>query len=356
MEAETDINRLTSYIRQHKFFSLMMLVPFALGVVIFFWALSPNQSPSWTGFGPANLEQDVVPAKTLWNWLGLLLINAVLLAFSGIVIYVLLMWSVKPSNEDEARELKHHVARGVPFGAVDPLQQRHGYHRVGRHQRHRPQRGGHEHRVSNPDVPLEDVQCAGNAPENQEGQGESQKHPHTRQPRPGPRHHSDHGRPIGPQGHTDPDLATPAFHAQAHDAEDSGAGERQAQQGHRGGFGDVVGRAGDDLAVDGQGIQAGARGDRGRHAEGQLRVHEGHERMQRPEGVPQRHVGVVGEPVRDPEVQERPRRPGRLALLLEDRDDLGAGHREGQQRVAERLERERLAVGDDTVALTGRRP
>ena len=53
-----------------------------------------------------------------------------------------------------------------------------------------------------------------------------------------------------------------------------------------------------------------------------------------------------------PEVQERPTRTGRLALLFQHRHYLRPGHRERQQRVAKRLEREGFAVGDDAVALT----
>ncbi len=63
---------------------------------------------------------------------------------------------------------------------------------------------------------------------------------------------------------------------------------------------------------------------------------------------------IVGEALRHAEVQEGAARPERLALLLEHRDDLGAGHRVRDQGVAERLEGERLAEGDDAVALWGR--
>ena len=47
-------------------------------------------------------------------------------------------------------------------------------------------------------------------------------------------------------------------------------------------------------------------------------------------------------------------RSGRLALLFQHRHYLRPGHRERQQRVAKRLERERFAVGDDAVAFIPR--
>jgi hypothetical protein len=54
-------------------------------------------------------------------------------------------------------------------------------------------------------------------------------------------------------------------------------------------------------------------------------------------------------------MQERTTRPGRLALLMQYRNDLGAGHRVGDQGVAERLDGKRLSKGDDAITLVRNR-
>ena len=64
-----------------------------------------------------------------------------------------------------------------------------------------------------------------------------------------------------------------------------------------------------------------------------------------------RLLEVVREAVRHAHVEERPADADRLALLLEDRDDLRARHRDRGHEVAERQDVERLLVGDDPVAL-----
>jgi hypothetical protein len=38
----------------------------------------PDQWPSWTGFGQTEVKPNVQPAKTLWDWLELLIIPSVL--------------------------------------------------------------------------------------------------------------------------------------------------------------------------------------------------------------------------------------------------------------------------------------
>ena len=43
-----------------------------------YWAIFPNNSPAWTGFGPYDEEILGSRAKTLWDWLDLLLVPILL--------------------------------------------------------------------------------------------------------------------------------------------------------------------------------------------------------------------------------------------------------------------------------------
>jgi len=63
----------------------MKILRIILGILIlifvFFlikWAVNPNMSPEWTGFGAYDESKQGVRAKTLWDWLDLLVIPVVL--------------------------------------------------------------------------------------------------------------------------------------------------------------------------------------------------------------------------------------------------------------------------------------
>jgi len=47
-------------------------------LVIVYWAIMPYAAPPWTGFGPYDATKDVPRAKTLWDWLDLLIVPLVL--------------------------------------------------------------------------------------------------------------------------------------------------------------------------------------------------------------------------------------------------------------------------------------
>lgn len=48
-------------------------------VYVVSWAINPNQSPYWTGFGEHKVPSgEVVPSKNLWDWLNLLIVPFVL--------------------------------------------------------------------------------------------------------------------------------------------------------------------------------------------------------------------------------------------------------------------------------------
>lgn len=51
---------------------IVFLIIFFLRIL--FWAICPNDAPLWTGFGEVEIKNSVVPSKTLWDWLELILI------------------------------------------------------------------------------------------------------------------------------------------------------------------------------------------------------------------------------------------------------------------------------------------
>jgi uncharacterized protein YjbI with pentapeptide repeats len=58
---------------------IVSLVPLA---TIVYWATHPDLAPTWTGFGEFKNQKDVQRAKTLWDWLQLLLVP-IFLAVGG---------------------------------------------------------------------------------------------------------------------------------------------------------------------------------------------------------------------------------------------------------------------------------
>ena len=64
-----------------SFFIAVLTVVFVLILAaIIFWALFPSTAPPWTGFAetPHPLYTGISPSKTLWDWLGLLIIPLIL--------------------------------------------------------------------------------------------------------------------------------------------------------------------------------------------------------------------------------------------------------------------------------------
>lgn len=47
-------------------------------LIIGFWAFNPTTAPSWTGFGPYDQNKNGPQAKTLWDWLDLLVVPSFL--------------------------------------------------------------------------------------------------------------------------------------------------------------------------------------------------------------------------------------------------------------------------------------
>lgn len=81
---------------------LICLFVVALLVLFFYWIIFPEQSPSWTGFGPSAKLLDE-RSKTLWDWLDLLIIPV----FLAIGIWWLNKRNEKNKENIEAERQNH---------------------------------------------------------------------------------------------------------------------------------------------------------------------------------------------------------------------------------------------------------
>jgi uncharacterized protein YjbI with pentapeptide repeats len=87
-------------------FLLLLIIAGAVLVAIVLWAIHPNDAPSWTGFGNAQLPlySGISPYKNLWDWLGLLIIPIVL------AIGAALIGRAQQNREFQAREFESRQA------------------------------------------------------------------------------------------------------------------------------------------------------------------------------------------------------------------------------------------------------
>lgn len=57
---------------------ILLIVILVISLVVGSWAIMPDTAPLWTGFGPYDATKDAPRAKTLWDWLDLLIVPLVL--------------------------------------------------------------------------------------------------------------------------------------------------------------------------------------------------------------------------------------------------------------------------------------
>lgn len=68
-----------NWVVRSAFFILFGLVILLVIGTVIYWAILPNQSPEWTGFGEyVSPQGEVTRAKTLWDWMDLLIVTAVI--------------------------------------------------------------------------------------------------------------------------------------------------------------------------------------------------------------------------------------------------------------------------------------
>jgi uncharacterized protein YjbI with pentapeptide repeats len=63
---------------KRKFLALFLILVMSIAGLVLYWAIWPDSSPEWTGFGAYDKEASGPRAKTLWDWMELLLIPLVL--------------------------------------------------------------------------------------------------------------------------------------------------------------------------------------------------------------------------------------------------------------------------------------
>ena len=80
---------------------ILFLLFFSL---VIYWAITPNSSPSWTGFGGYNQTPNFVREKTLWDWLDLLVIP-LFLAISASILSSIQKQSDKITEEDRQKQI-----------------------------------------------------------------------------------------------------------------------------------------------------------------------------------------------------------------------------------------------------------
>ena len=82
-------NRFAHIIQEILQKKVSLLIFFCVTLItgaIIFWAIFPNQSPAWTGFGEYQSQNGVIErSKTLWDWMNLLIVPLAL----AIGVYIL---------------------------------------------------------------------------------------------------------------------------------------------------------------------------------------------------------------------------------------------------------------------------
>lgn len=104
------ITRFARWFSKYKFTIIQNIILFIVFSLVLFWAIFPNNSPEWTGFGSfTSPSGEIDRAKTLWDWFSLLIIPAAL-AFG--------VWWLNKSDQIAQRELaqkREAVERQIAF-------------------------------------------------------------------------------------------------------------------------------------------------------------------------------------------------------------------------------------------------
>lgn len=84
-EMRTQLNNLLKTMKKQKIKTLLVLIALVLLSIVLIWAIWADRSPFWTGFGRRPIDLNEQPTKTLWDWMEILIVPAVL----GIGLYIL---------------------------------------------------------------------------------------------------------------------------------------------------------------------------------------------------------------------------------------------------------------------------
>ncbi|MCA9872490.1 MAG: pentapeptide repeat-containing protein [Anaerolineales bacterium] len=81
-QAKTQIQKIEEWVLQHPGWFVLVLFLAGVLALIVYWAIWADISPEWTGFGAYNEEINGPRAKTLWDWMELLLVP-IFIAIAG---------------------------------------------------------------------------------------------------------------------------------------------------------------------------------------------------------------------------------------------------------------------------------
>jgi uncharacterized protein YjbI with pentapeptide repeats len=89
-----------------KALKLFLTILVVIIIIAIFYLATMKNPPDWTGFGESNINEKVSPAKTLWDWLALLIIPVAL----GLIGWVYSqIEKVKTQKEAEERKQNEHI-------------------------------------------------------------------------------------------------------------------------------------------------------------------------------------------------------------------------------------------------------
>jgi uncharacterized protein YjbI with pentapeptide repeats len=74
--------------KKHPLIALLLAAVAVFILVVAYWAIWANSSPAWTGFGAYDEEAAGPRAKTLWDWLGLLIVPLAVAVGAAVISYV----------------------------------------------------------------------------------------------------------------------------------------------------------------------------------------------------------------------------------------------------------------------------
>lgn len=103
-----------------KIIGIVIIAIFIIATnVILIWAICPNLSPDWTGFGEYPIIENVAPKKKLWDWMDLLIVP--------ILIAITVWWlgwldnqnQIKIDNEKAQRESLNEFFKTISFYLLD---------------------------------------------------------------------------------------------------------------------------------------------------------------------------------------------------------------------------------------------
>ena len=81
----TQLKNVFDAIKEQKLKTALWFIVFILLFIVAFWAIWADSSPFWTGFDKRPIDPGEQPTKTLWDWMEMLIVPAVL----GIGLYIL---------------------------------------------------------------------------------------------------------------------------------------------------------------------------------------------------------------------------------------------------------------------------